>query len=209
MVARMGYKKTIIRIATPVTRVLDDFLGIKKFTKNYICPINEIPSQVQYCIVFGAAIWKDNVVSQILQERLNKAIEVSIARINTLFLMTGGDAEVEVMKKYMLTNSKITESLIICDGGGHTTYQSLCRAKEKFGIEAAMAVSNSFHLPRCVFIGRKLGIKMWGAEIPAKNIDQRQGYEEYEVAARIKAWLQTKLPRRHQSSASGARSRYH
>lgn len=196
----MGYKRTIIRIATPLTRVLDDFLGVKKFAKIYICPINEIPSQVQYCIVFGAAIWKDNVVSQILQERLNKAIEISAVRTNTIFLMTGGKVEVEVMKKYMLTNSKITKSLIICDGGGHTTYHSLCRAKEKFGIKAAMAVSNSFHLPRCVFIGRKLGIKLWGAEIAEKNIYQRQCYEEYEVAARIKAWLQTQWRRRTQSS---------
>lgn len=196
----MGYKRTIFRIARPAVRVLDNFSGVKKIAQNYICSINEIPPPVHSCIVFGAAIWKNNVVSQILQERLNKAIEVGVARLNTLFLMTGGDDEVEVMKTYLLTNSHIPEHRILCDGGGHTTYRSLCRAKEKFGIEAAMAVSNSFHLPRCVFIGRRLGIDMWGVEIPAKNSDQRQGYEDYESAARIKAWLQTKLRWRRQPS---------
>lgn len=196
----MGYKRTIFRIAKPAVRVIDNFAGVKKFGEKYICPIKEIHPSLQYCIVFGAGIRKDKLVSQILQERLDKAIEAGIVRINTIFLLTGGEDEVEVMKKYMLANSKISESRILCDDGGHTTYQSLCRAKEMFGIEAAMAVSNSFHLPRCVFIGRMLGMKMWGVEISAKNIDKRQCYEEYELAARIKAWLQTKLLRRNQSA---------
>ncbi len=179
---------------------MDDFSGVKKYGGNYICTINKIPPDVQYCIVFGAGIRKDRTVSQILRERLDKAIEAGSSRVHTIFLLTGGEDEVEVMKDYLLANSKVSESRILCDGFGHTTYQSLCRAREKFGIEAAMVVSNSFHLPRCVFTGRMLGMKIWGVEIQAKNVDKRQRYEEYELAARIKAWIQSKLMMRYRLS---------
>lgn len=200
MVTILRYKRTIFRIVKPAVSALDDFSGVKKFSVNYICAINKIPTDVQYCIVFGAGLRKDRSVSQILRERMDKAIEAGSGRTHTIFLLTGGDDEVEVMKNYLLANSKVSESRILCDGRGHTTYQSLCRAREKFGIESAMVVSNSFHLPRCVFIGRMLGMKIWGVEIQAKNVDKRQRYEEYELAARIKAWIQAKLLMRYRPS---------
>ena len=193
----MGYKRTAFRIAKPVISVLDNISGIKKYSGNYICAPNGILPHVQYCIVFGARIRADHSVSQILQERLDKAIEVGIVRMNIIFMLTGVEDEVAAMKQYMQARGKIPENRILCDTCGYTTYQSLLNARDKFGIATAMAVSNSFHLPRCVFIGRKLGMQIWGVEISPKNIDKRQRYEEYESLARIKAWLQTKLPGRN------------
>lgn len=193
----MGYKRTAFIITKPAIRVLDNISGIKKYSGNYICAPNGILPHMQYCIVFGARIRADHSVSQILQERLDKAIEVGIDRMNIIFLLTGIEDEVAAMKEYMQAKGEIPEDRILCDTGGYTTYQSLLNARDKFGIATAMAVSNSFHLPRCVFIGRKLGMQIWGVEISPKNVDRRQRYEEYESLARIKAWLQTKLPGRN------------
>jgi SanA protein len=189
----MGYKRTLFQIARPVIGALDKFSGVKQFGDRYICAADRIPADVLHCVVFGAGLREDRSVSLILRERLDKAIETGTARRDLIFLLTGGEDEVEVMKNYLLANSTCSESRILCDGRGYTTYQSLCHAKEKFGIDAAMAVSNSFHLPRCVFIGRMAGMKIWGVEIPPKNMDRRRRYEEYESVARIKAWLQARL----------------
>ena len=204
----MGYKRTLFQIARPIISALDEFSGVKSFGENYICGADQIPADVRHCIVFGAGLREDQSVSLILRERLDKAIETGTLRGSIIFLLTGGEDEVEVMKNYLLANSTFSASRILCDGRGHTTYQSLSHAKKKFGIDAAMAVSNSFHLPRCVFIGRMVGMKLWGVEIPPKNMDRRRRYEEYESVARIKAWLQAKLlgrlrPLREFISSSG------
>ncbi len=52
----------------------------------------------------------------------------------------------------------VESELIFMDHAGFSTYETMYRAKEIFGVEKAVVVTQKFHVARSVYIGRKLGL---------------------------------------------------
>lgn len=94
--------------------------------------------------------------------RINAAVELYESGKAQYFILSGDNSteeynEPEVMKQ-SLTEKGIPEDVITLDYAGFRTLDSMVRAKEVFGQEELIVVSQKFHNERAVFIGRSKGI---------------------------------------------------
>ncbi|WP_232839967.1 MULTISPECIES: SanA/YdcF family protein [Nocardia] len=113
-------------------------------------------------IVPGAKVGPDGSPLAYLRGRLDVAIELVRAGKAREILLSGdangtsGD-EIVSMRRYLLDNG-IDPALIRSDGAGLSTWETCERARDRFGIERAIIVSQFQHLPRAVALCRAAGI---------------------------------------------------
>jgi SanA protein len=135
-------------------------------TRSYIyTDVADAPSAV-VALVPGAALALPNVLSSIFIERLDTAIALYKAKKVWKILVSGDDStlfhnEVNPARVYLLGKG-IPDEDIFLDHAGLDTYSSLYRARDVFGVTKMIVTTQSFHLPRAVFIGQKLGMEVYG-----------------------------------------------
>ncbi|QJQ95288.1 MULTISPECIES: vancomycin high temperature exclusion protein [Halomonadaceae] len=56
------------------------------------------------------------------------------------------------------------------DYAGFSTFDTLSRARDVFGVERALLVTQSWHLPRAIFIADALGLEVTGCAVPAEPV---------------------------------------
>lgn len=116
-------------------------------------------------LILGAGI-KNDAPLEYLKDRLDSGIELyEKGKVKTL-IISGDDGnnnydEVSVMYVY-LTEAGIPEEKIITDDSGYNTYSSLYRVKNSLKINDITVVTQEYHLPRTIFIARKLGLTCYG-----------------------------------------------
>lgn len=123
----------------------------------------------EVAMVLGASVTSGGILSPVLAERANKALELYQTGKVKKILVTGDNAtvvhnEVDPVGRY-LNNLGIPKEDIFLDHAGFDTYSSMYRAKEVFGVTTVAIVTQEFHLPRAVYIARKLGLEAVG--VPA------------------------------------------
>ncbi len=134
-------------------------------TRDYIVgSIEEVPTST-VAIVLGASVIKGEP-SPVLQERAEAAFDLYRAGKVEKILVSGDDSvpgfdEVTPVRKY-LVEAGVAPKDIFLDHAGFDTYSTMYRAKEVFGVRDAVIVTQSFHMPRSVFIARTLGIDARG-----------------------------------------------
>ena len=145
------------------------FVSIKIDTASYITTNKKELPVVSTAIVLGAGLLNSDTLSTIFKDRVDTAIvlykEGKVANI----LVTGDDSssshnEVNPARDYLLSKGVPSKDIFL-DHAGFDTYSSMYRAKKVFLINSAIIVTQSFHLPRSVFIAQTLGINAYG--IPA------------------------------------------
>lgn len=118
-------------------------------------------------LVPGAALAGPRTLAPIFIDRVEAAIRLYEAKKVLKILVSGDDStpehnEVNPARIYLLEHG-IPDQDIFLDHAGFDTYSSLYRARDVFGVTSVIIATQSFHLPRAVFIARKLGIKAYGA----------------------------------------------
>ena len=147
------------------TRIL--FLG--KATSQTFSKEN-VPAR-QVAIVFGAEVKKDGTPSVVLRDRVETAVALYKSGKVEKLLMSGDNRfvdynEPEAMRRYAIALG-MPDADIVLDYAGRRTYDTCYRAKEIFGVNAAVLVTQGFHLPRALFLCNAFGISAVGVE--AKN----------------------------------------
>lgn len=142
--------------------VLLIFIIIKVKTRAYIYNSVEDVPHAQAAVILGAAIKKDGTLSPILQDRVKAAIKLYQAKKVEKILVSGDNStvshnEVNPVRKYLLDNGVLDEDIFL-DHAGFDTYSSMYRARDVFKAESITIVTQSFHLPRSIFIAHALGI---------------------------------------------------
>ena len=158
---------------------------------NKILPIEELKDQRVDCImVLGAKVKLDGQPCTLLEKRIDTGVLAYNAGISDRILMTGDHGqkeydEVNAMKDFA-ADLGVPRDDIFLDHAGFSTYESMYRAKEVFGIKKMVIVTQKYHLYRAVYIANKLGIDAYG--ICAEDLEDstRPKREIREVAARIK-----------------------
>jgi SanA protein len=167
-------------------------------TKPYIYnKISKAPD-VQAAIIPGAAVLSNRDLSPVLKDRVNMAIQLYESKKVSKILISGDNSivsynEVNPVRIYLL-NKGVLDQDIFLDHAGFDTYSTMYRARNIFKVSSILIVSQSFHLPRAVFIARELGIDAYGinadiGHIPFSNYTR-------EVFANEKAVLDLILNRR-------------
>jgi len=113
-------------------------------------------------IVFGAGLMRDGSPTAVLRDRVETAAELYFAGKVQKILMSGDNRFVEynepgAMRTYALELG-VPDSDIVLDYAGRRTYDTCYRAKEIFGVDQALLVTQRFHLPRALIICNGLGI---------------------------------------------------
>lgn len=136
--------------------------------------MQDVPS-AQVAIVPGASVYL-GVPSPILEERADTAIMLYETGKVSKILVSGDNGslnhnEVNPVQRYLLA-AGIPSQDIFLDHAGFDTYSTMYRAQTVFKATSAIVVTQDFHLPRAVYIGRHLGIPTYGvvAEGPPGNL---------------------------------------
>ena len=140
-------------------------------SKGRVYSVEDIPAE-RAAIVFGAGLWRDGSPTPVLRDRVQAASELYFQGKVEKLLLSGDNRfadydEPSAMKNYAL-GLGVPEEVIILDFAGRRTYDTCYRAKEIFGLESAILVTQEFHLSRALYICDALGISSKGI-----NADRR------------------------------------
>lgn len=165
-------------------------ISIVNSYKKYIYNLEDIPNDNYAIIVLGAGVRNDGTPSDILADRLETSLEVYRSNLGNVFILSGDHGreeynEVRAMKDYIMKDN-IDEKIIFMDHAGFSTYDSMYRAKEIFKVEKAIVVTNEYHLPRALYIARKLGIEAYGVKSDKRGYQLMDSYKKREALAQLK-----------------------
>jgi len=136
----------------------------------------EHAAQGQVAIVFGAGLWRDGSPTPVLEDRVKAAAELYFAGKVEKLLMSGTTTsfynEPKAMRNFAMSLG-IPNPAIVQDYGGLRTYDTCYRARHIYGIDQAILVTQSFHLPRALFLCNALGIKAQGVTADLREYRQR------------------------------------
>ena len=164
-----------------------------EFSSRYFLTVEEASQENFDCVlVLGAGVWGDGP-SHLLEERLNKGIEVYNTGCTNRILMTGDHGreeydEVNVMKKYAIDNGVPSEDIFM-DHAGFSSYESIYRAKEIFGAEKVVIVTQKYHLYRALHIANSLGLEAYGVGADPRQYVGAMYREIREILARNKDFV--------------------
>lgn len=131
-----------------------------------------------------------HVRSQYLADRLEVAFDLYDMGASPKLLMTGDhgrEAYDEV--NYMLDKAEeygIDRKYVFTDHAGFSTYESIYRAKEIFGAERIIIVTQEYHLYRSLYIAEKLGIEAYGVSASLHGYGSQDYQDMRESLARMK-----------------------
>ena len=146
-------------------------------------------ADIDCIMVLGCGVYQNNP-TPLLEDRLKRGVAVFQTGVSPKILMSGDHGqenydEVNVMKQYALDQG-IPEKDIFMDHAGFSTYESMCRAREIFGIDKMIIVTQKYHLPRAVYLARKLGIEAYGIASDYRSFGGQFYRDCREVLARVK-----------------------
>ena len=96
--------------------------------------------------------------------------------------------EVNAMKQYAIEQG-VDSAEIFMDHAGFSTYESIYRAKEIFGAEKVVIVTQEYHLYRALYIADALGMEAYGVTSDQRTYSGQTIRDVRELLARNKDFL--------------------
>ncbi len=148
-------------------------------------------------IVLGASVKPDKTLSLILQDRVDAALLAYENKKFEKFLLSGDHGEknydeVNAMKNY-LNDKGVPDEDIFLDHAGFDTYDTMFRARDVFKVENAIIFTQEFHLPRAVYIAKKMGLEAQGYIADNREYPGNSHFARREWLANIKAWIEINI----------------
>lgn len=141
--------------------------------------VGEAPVR-KVALVFGAGVTRDGRPTAALADRVTAAAELYRAGRVQHILMSGDNGstnydEVTVMQRYAMALG-VPSKAITLDYAGFRTYDSCYRAREIFGVQRAVLVTQRYHLPRALYTCQELGLDVIGLAADALPQSRRSAY---------------------------------
>lgn len=152
-----------------------------------------VEASPRIAIVFGAGVWSSGEPSPVLYDRIATAVDLYRAgRVNKL-LLSGDNRfanynEPGVMRETALKMG-VPGADLVPDFAGRRSYDTCYRARQIFGVERAVVVTQAFHLDRAMYLCNGLGIDTIG--VAADRQDYGGAHSDWvlrEQIARAWAW---------------------
>ena len=158
--------------------------------------ITEVPTEEpkRVAIVFGARVWDDGSPSNSLYDRVLTGVELYRAgRVGQLLMSgdkTGENYDEPAAMKKLAIQLGIPEGDIVLDNEGKRTFGTCNRAKEVFGIQKAVLVTQNYHLPRALYLCNSLGVESIGITANRRKYDGENYYHFREFFSTASAWFE-------------------
>ncbi len=141
-------------------------------------------------VILGAGVRPGGVPSDMLRDRLEVGNELYFAGYADKMLMSGDHMgrdydEVSVMKRYA-TEAGIPSDAIYLDHAGLSTYDSIWRLCNIYGAKKVLIVTQSYHLPRALYLANSFGIEAYGLSADLRPYRAQTYRDLREILARGK-----------------------
>ncbi|MGE0543667.1 MAG: vancomycin high temperature exclusion protein [Dehalococcoidia bacterium] len=160
------------------------------------------PEQVdrgRIAIVFGAGILPDGQPTAVLYDRVATAAELyRLGKVEQIILSGDGQDiyhnEPDVMRKTAV-GFGVPETALTLDNDGVRTLESCRRARDDFGVEQAVLITQRFHLPRALMLCESLGMDAVGVASDRRDYSWRWrlSWHARETAATTVAWWEVNV----------------
>ncbi|HBK34456.1 MAG: hypothetical protein UU08_C0003G0009 [Candidatus Uhrbacteria bacterium GW2011_GWE2_40_58] len=166
--------------------------GIFFTGKQKIYVSTDVVNPVSVAIVFGAGLADQQTPSDALRDRLVIAAELyRLGKVQHI-LVSGDNQYIEhnepdVMHDALVEEFAVPDEVIAVDYAGRRTYDTCIRARDIWGIEEAVLISQGYHLPRAIWTCERLGIESTGVSASLQSYIYGSQYELREIAAMYKA----------------------
>ena len=141
-------------------------------------------------LVLGAGLMPDGSPSLMLGERIQTGVDLYQAGVAPKLLMSGDHSrddhdEVNAMKDAAMARGVPSEDVFM-DHAGFSTYDSSYRARDIFGVKKAVIVTQAYHLPRALWIARRMGLEAVGVACDTRRYPGQLYRDIREILARDK-----------------------
>ncbi len=154
--------------------------------------VSQIPP-TRVGLVFGTTDRVGGRENLYFRYRIDAATEVwNAGKIETLIVSGDNRSryynEPEKMRQALVRRG-IPADRIVCDYAGLRTLDSVVRAKEIFGADTVLFISQRFQNERAIYLAKAHGLNAYG--YAARDVESRAGLKTRlrEVGARVKMWL--------------------
>lgn len=143
-------------------------------------------------IIFGAEVFPSGRPSPYLRARLDLGAQLYRDGKAQVLIVSGDNdsahhRETSSMKKYLVAQG-VPAGRVVEDEFGFDTYDTCVRAHRVFGVDAALLVSQRYHLSRAVATCRAIGVDAVGVgDVSVKRTSKRWGeFSRRELGANVK-----------------------
>jgi len=164
--------------------------------KNFLSPEQAYTlKDVDCIIVLGCKVHSNGSPSGMLNDRLTRGVDLYQNNAAPKLLMSGDHGqteydEVNTMKQFAM-DSGIPSEDIFMDHAGFSTYETIYRAKEIFGADKVIIVTQEYHLYRAVYIAQALGMEAYGVNADYHTYAGQLSRDFREILARCKDFATT------------------
>jgi SanA protein len=136
----------------------------------------DVPNE-RVALVLGARVYASGRLSGMLRDRVETAVALYKAGKVEKLLMSGDNSSLEYNEPDAMMAHAVAMGVpaadIQPDYAGRRTYDSCYRARAIFEVEAAVIVTQAFHLPRALFLCNQLGVQSVGVAADQRQYDPR------------------------------------
>jgi len=161
-----------------------------------IYTVETVPSR-RVAIVFGAGVWPDGRLSDVLADRVATAVELYRRGKVEKLLMTGDNRHVNYNEPQHMYEYAVSLGVppqdIVRDYAGRRTYDSCYRARHIFGVQDAILITQQYHMDRALFIAQSLGLDAVGVLADRRPYLRIRDYWYRELLATVLAWWEVKV----------------
>lgn len=193
--ARLKALLIIILSLVMAAWVINEYMVVKSRPSIYL-PDGPIP-EVDAVIVPGASVYRSGKLSPVLRQRMETALRFLAVRPGTQLVLSGfaipnGYNEALAMAEYARKLNVPPENILV-DDRGRSTYVTLLNCRRKWGFKRILVVSQDYHLPRAIYIARRMGMEASGLAVLEPNSGTRFHLREY--AGRVKDFILLRISR--------------
>ena len=162
-------------------------------TRSRLHTVEELSGFGADCVlILGCGVNGDRP-SHMLEDRLLVGISLYEQGAAQKLLMSGDHGsssynEVGVMKTFAVRRG-VPSADVFMDHAGFSTYESLVRARDIFGVRRVVIVSQEYHLYRALYLADCLGIEAWGVASDLRSYVMSWRWKGREIIARGKDLL--------------------
>ncbi len=150
-------------------------------------------------IVFGAGLTRSGEPTPALYDRVATAVDLYQRGLVKKLLLTGDNRFVDYNEPEAMRRTAIKLGVpnadLVLDCAGRRTYDSCYRAKEIFGVQRAILVTQAFHLDRALYLCDAFGIDSIGVVADRRNYSEtaETWWSIREAAASLAAWIDVNI----------------
>lgn len=167
------------------------------YAERVYASLDDVPlaAEPRVAIVLGAGLTRSGEPTPALYDRVATAVELYQRGLVDKLLLTGDNRfvnynEPEAMRRTAVKLGVPNEDLVL-DYAGRRTYDSCYRAREIFGVNRAILVTQAFHLDRALYLCDSFGIDSIGvvADRRTYTTGAQTWWSIREAAATLAAWI--------------------